>query len=256
MRLNGKSALITGSSTGIGRASATLFAQEGAKVVVADIREKEGKETVDMIKEAGGEATFARVNLISVSEIEKMVETALNAYGLINIFFHNAGIAGPGYFEDTTEEAYDQAMAINLKAGFFGAKFVVPHMKKAGGGSILFTSSGLGLSPSTQSPTYSVTKAGLVMLTRALAVALADFNIRVNAICPGPISTTPLWQDFVSQNPDVTPREYASRTVEARLIKRFGTPEEMAAAALFLVSPDSSYITGVALPVDGGAAAK
>jgi len=254
MKLEGRVALITGAATGIGRATAILFAKEGAKVVIADINDEEANETVKIIREAGGEAVFTRVDVARVTELEKMIKTAVETYGRLDIFYHNAGVAGPAGLELTTEEAYDRAMAINLKAGFFGAKYAVPEIRKAGGGCMLFTSSGLGLRPSPKSPTYSVTKAGIVMLVRALAASLAEDNIRVNAICPGPILTTQLFQDVLSWNSSADHDEFARAAVENRMMKRPGTVEEMAAAALFLVSPESSYITGIALAVDGGGA--
>jgi NAD(P)-dependent dehydrogenase (short-subunit alcohol dehydrogenase family) len=254
MKLQGKVALITGAATGIGRATALLFAHEGAQVVIADINEEDAAKTVQTIKRAGGDAFFTYANLLNMTEVEKMVQTTVATYGRLHIFYHNAGVAGPGRIELTTEEAYDQIMNIHLKAGFFGAKFSAPEIKKAGGGSILFTGSGLGLRPSSQSPAYSVSKAGLLMLTRALAVALAKDGIRVNAICPGPISSTPLWQGVLARNPEIVPEEYAQMNMQIRPIQRLGTPEEMAQAALYLVSPEASYITGVALPVDGGRA--
>ena len=254
MKLEGKVALITGAATGIGRATAILFAKEGAQVVIADINEKDADETVQTIKKDGGDALFTYANLANTIDVEKMVKTTVATYGKLHIFYHNAGVAGPGRLELTTEEAYDQIMNIHLKAGFFGAKFAAPEIKKAGGGSILFTASGLGLRPSSQSPAYSVSKAGLIMLTRTLAVSLAKDGIRVNAICPGPISSTPLWQGVLARNPEIVPEEYTQMNIQNRPIKRLGTPEEMAQAALFLVSPETSYITGVALPIDGGGA--
>ncbi len=254
MKLQGKVALITGGATGIGRATAILFAKEGAQVVIADINETEAVETVQTIKKDGGEALFTYANMVNTIEVEKMVRTTVATYGKLHVFFHNAGIAGPGRIELTTEEAYDQIMDIHLKAGFFGSKFAAPEIKKAGGGSILFTASGLGLRPSSQSPAYSISKAGLIMLTRSLAIALAKDGIRVNAICPGPISSTPLWQGVLARNPEIIPEEYVQMNIQNRPIKRLGTPEEMAQAALFLVSPEASYITGVALPIDGGGA--
>lgn len=254
MKLEGKVALITGAATGIGRAAAILFAGEGAKVVIADINAKDAEKTVQAIKNERGDAFFTYADMRNIGELEKMVQTTVDLYGRLDIFYHNAGVAGPGRIERTTEEAYDQIMDINLKAGFFGAKFAAPEIKKAGGGSILFTGSGLGLRPSSQSPAYSVSKAGLLMLTRTLAVALAADGIRVNAVCPGPIATTPLWQGVLARNPEIDPEKYAQMNMQVRPIKRLGTPEEMARAALFLVSPESSYITGIALPVDGGGA--
>ena len=193
-----------------------------------------------------------------MAELEEMIKTAGATYGRLDIFYHNAGVAGPGNLELTTEEAYDSAMAINLKAGFFGTKYAAPEIKKAGGGCILFTSSSSGIHPSPAgSPSYSVAKAGLIMLTRALALYLAKDNIRVNCICPGPITTTPLWPDFVSRNPGIDPNELTKAIVEQTVpLRRAGTPEEMAEAALFLVSPQNPYITGIALSVDGGSAAR
>jgi NAD(P)-dependent dehydrogenase (short-subunit alcohol dehydrogenase family) len=254
MKLEQKVALITGAATGIGRASAILFAKEGAKVAIADINEKDALETVRTIKNAGGDAIFIHANLMKVSDIEKMVRTTAERFGKLDIFYHNAGVAGPGRIETTTEEAYDQIMNVHVKAGFFGAKFAAAEIKKAGGGVILFTGSGLGIRPSRQTPAYSVSKAALLMLARTLAVALAADGIRVNAVCPGPIASTPLWQGVLARNPDIVPDEYEKMNMDVRPIKRLGTPEEMAAAALYLASPDASYITGVALPVDGGGA--
>ena len=254
MKLNGKVALITGAATGIGRAAAILFAQEGAKVAIADINEKDALDTVRSIESDGGAAFFVHADLVKVADIENMVKATVARYGRLDIFYHNAGVAGPGRIEFTTEEAYDQILDIHLKAGFFGAKYAAPEIKKAGGGSILFTGSGLGLRPSRQSPAYSASKAGLLMLARALAVALAGDGIRVNAVCPGPIATTPLWQGVLARNPEIVPDDYAKMNMDVRPIKRLGTPEEMAQAALYLVSPEAAYITGVALPVDGGGA--
>jgi NAD(P)-dependent dehydrogenase (short-subunit alcohol dehydrogenase family) len=254
MELAGKVALITGAATGIGRATALLFAREGARVGIADINARDAAATVAAIQGAGGEAFFKHTDLTDVAQIEAVVCATVAAYGKLDIFYHNAGVAGPGRLELTDEAAYDQTLAVNLKAAFFGAKFAAPEIKRAGGGSILFTGSGLGLRPSSQSPVYSVSKAGLLMLTRALAVGLAADGIRVNAVCPGPIDGTPLWQGVLARNPEIVPDDYARMNMNVRPIKRLGTPEEMARAALFLVSPKSSYITGVALPVDGGGA--
>ena len=189
-----------------------------------------------------------------MTDVEMAVNKAAERWGKLDIFFHNAGIAGPGFLDRTSEEEYDLIMGINLKAGFFGAKYAAPMLRKAGGGNILFTGSGAGIRPSPASPTYSVSKAGLIMLTRCLAYYLAKDNIRVNCICPG-IVETPLWPAFMTRNPEMKPEVLEKYYVERRAIKRFGTAEEMAQAAFFLVSPQASWITGVALPVDGGGAA-
>src|SRR5512134_936927 len=131
MKLKGKVALITGAASGIGRATAILFAKEGARVVIADINERDGNETVQTIKDAGGSALFTYANLLNMTEVEKMVRTTVAAYGALHIFYHNAGVAGPGRLELTTEESYDQIMDIHVKAGFFGAKFAAPQIKKS-----------------------------------------------------------------------------------------------------------------------------
>jgi NAD(P)-dependent dehydrogenase (short-subunit alcohol dehydrogenase family) len=211
-----------------------------------------------MIEKAGGEAIFIRVNVAVVAEIEKMIKTTVEAYGRLDILYHNAGIAGPGPIELTTEEDYDRAMAINLKAGFFGAKYAIPEMRKVGGGCILFTSSATGLRPSLSgSVTYPLTKSGLITVTRSLALHLAKDNIRVNCICPGPVVMTPFWSDVIMRSPVTNAEEYIKAVVEQTVpLKRSGTPEEIAEAALFLVSPEASYVTGVALSVDGGQAAQ
>jgi NADP-dependent 3-hydroxy acid dehydrogenase YdfG len=178
MLLEGKVAVITGAATGIGRATATLFAGHGAAVVIADVNDDAGRATVGEIEGSRGKALFIRTDVTRLADLENLVRSADSAYGRLDIYFHNAGVAGPGLLESTTEEAYDLSMAVNLKAAFFGAKFAVPGLRRAGGGNILFTSSTSGVHPSPcGSPSYSVAKAGLVMLTRSLALQLAQDRI-------------------------------------------------------------------------------
>ena len=253
MVLSGKAAVITGSASGIGRAGAFLFAREGAIVVVADINEQAGRQVAEEIRQGGAEASFVRTDMRSVSAIEMLARATVEKYGRIDIFWHNAGIAGPGGLERMTEEAYEAAMAVHLKAGVFGAKFVIPEMEKAGGGSILFTSSISGLKPSPFSLAYSLAKAGIVMLTRNLSSNFAKNNIRVNCICPGPVET-PLLHSIATRE-GVTPEEIHTRSVQTIPMRRYPTVDEVTQAALFLASDAASAITGVALPVDGGMAA-
>jgi len=252
--LQGKVAVITGSTGGIGRAGAIGFAQEGAKVVVSGRSRQRGQEVVSIIREQGGEASFVPADMLVVADIERLIKEAVDTYGRLDIFWHNAGIVGPDNIEDITEEIYDSMMTVNLKAGIFGAKFAVPEMRKAGGGSILFTSSIAGLKQSSYSMTYSLAKTGLVMLTKKLAVDLAKDNIRVNCICPGRVQT-PTRVSITEQKAramGISSEEWVSKDRQRIPMGRYITEKEVVDGALFLVSDRASSITGVALPIDGG----
>ncbi|MDH5365136.1 MAG: glucose 1-dehydrogenase [Dehalococcoidia bacterium] len=254
MLLQGKVAVITGSTGGIGRAGAIGFAQEGAKVVVSGRSRQRGQEVVSIIREQGGEASFVPADMLVVADIERLIKEAVDTYGRLDIFWHNAGIVGPDNIEDITEEIYDSMMTVNLKAGIFGAKFAVPEMRKAGGGSILFTSSIAGLKQSSYSMTYSLAKTGLVMLTKKLAVDLAKDNIRVNCICPGRVQT-PTRVSITEQKAramGISSEEWVSKDRQRIPMGRYITEKEVVDGALFLVSDRASSITGVALPIDGG----
>ena len=249
----GEVALITGAASGIGQAAARLFAQQGSRVVIADIDAERGRRVEEGIKADGNDATFVCGDAGLVGDMEGFIKVAVQTYGQLNIFWHNAGIVGPGSIDSTTEEEYDRTMAVNLKAGVFGAKLAIPHLRKAGGGCIMFTSSVSGLrSSSSASLTYSLTKAGLVMLTMNLAVSLAKENIRVNCICPGPVRT-PAMIGLLQRAPDVIAPEALEKLILGRTpVGRWLSEEEIAYAGLFLASSRASAITGVALPVDGG----
>ena len=256
--LKDKVVLIAGGATGIGKTGAHLFAQQGAKVIIADLNYDEGEKTVGEIKSQGSEASFLHVDLGSVAEIERMVGIASDKYGKLDTFWHNAGGSCLGHIEFTTEEDFDKQIAINLKAAVFGAKFVIPEIRKAGGGCILFTSSMVGLRPSPYRPSYSLTygvaKAGVVMLVRCLTEPMARYNIRVNCICPGPVPTSKQFKDRKrrAQTEGISFDEFVKASTERIPLKREMTEEEIAKAALFLVSDMASAITGVALPADGG----
>lgn len=253
-RLDGKVAIITGSASGMGKAGALLFAREGAKLVVVDIDDKNGKEVVKAIKNGGGEAIFLHVDVGVEAELKRMVEETIKAFGKVDVYWHNAGTAGPGIIERTTEEDFDRLIAIHVKGGFFGAKYVIPEMKKIGGGAILFTSSLSGLKPSAGSPSYSIAKAGLQILAQCIALTHAKNKIRANAICPGAVET-PLWPAFTNRDPDIIPPDELERRMLARMpMGRMIKPAEIAQAALFLCSDEAAVVTGVSLPVDGGAA--
>jgi len=254
LALQGKVTVITGSTAGIGKAGAIGFALEGAKVVVSGRNRQRGEGVVDAIKKQGGEASFITADMLAVADIERLIKKAVAAYGRLDIFWHNAGIVGPDNVEDITEERYDDMVAVNLKAAVFGAKFAVPEIRRAGGGSILFTGSVAGLKQASYSMTYSLAKTGLVMLARKLAVDLAKDNIRVNCICPGRVETEKrvAIAGQKAQELGITKEEWVKRDIQRIPLGRYATEEEVVDAALFLVSDKTSSITGVALPIDGG----
>ena len=244
-KLDGKVALITGAGSGIGRATALLFAKEGAKVVVADYVPVGGQETVRMIKEAGGEAIFVEADVSKASDVERMVKTAVDAYGRIDILYNNAGITRAAPTAETTEEEWDLVLDINLKGVFLGSKYAIPVMLNQGGGVIINTASIAGISGFRGMSAYCASKAAVILLTKTMALEYGRQNIRVNCICPGVIQTamTKAW------NPDETVQQVPPR---GQPVKRGGQPEEIARAALYLASDDSSFVTGAALVVDGG----
>jgi NAD(P)-dependent dehydrogenase (short-subunit alcohol dehydrogenase family) len=254
MRLKDKVAIITAAGSGAGRAGAMIFSREGAKVVVGDLDSKAGEETVRLVKNAGGEATFVKVDCGKVEEVRKLIEAAVKTYGKIQILWNHAGIPGPGPLEETEEAEFDKAMAVNVKGGFFASKFAVPYIKKAGGGSIIFTASVSALRASTWSPSYALAKGGLIPFTMSLATALAPHNIRVNCICPGSIDT-PMLRVFIDRAGKLKGaalEEAVKERSKKNPLMRAAKPEEIANVALFFASDESSYVNGVALPVDGG----
>jgi len=262
MLLRNRVAVITGSASGIGRAGARLFAQEGAKVVIADINDKGGQDVAEAIKKGGGEATYVHTDVSLVKDLENMIKTAVKTYGGLNIFWSNVAAYRQGSIDSITEEMYDNAMATDLKAAVFGSKYAIDEFRKARGGCILFTNSEAGLKPSRVMVTYTLAKAGLTMLTRYLAVYLSKDNIRVNNICPCPVRDQGERTPFATETlktalkiTTATSNEFANSMAGQIPMGRPVTVEELAHAALFLASDQASMITGVSLPVDGGAVA-
>ena len=240
-KLDGKVALITGSGSGIGRATALLFAQEGAKMMVADCVPAGGNETVKMIKDAGGVAAFVEVDVSKAADLQRMVKTTVDTYGRIDILYNNAGIQGPVMFAaDISEEDWALVIATNLSSVFLGSKYTIPIMQKQGGGVIINTSSTMGLAGKATIAPYSCTKAGIISLTKTMAAEYGQENIRVNAICPGVIYTP-----MGGPSAEMMDLNYVP-------MRRWGQPEEIAKAALYLASGDASFVTGIALVVDGG----
>ena len=249
MILQGKTAIITGATTGIGRASAVLFAREGARVVVSDWRADRSAPVLDEINAAGGEAVFVQADVSRREDNERLVDACLDRYGRLDILFCNAGRFLPKLITETSDEDIDGMFAVNVKALIYAVRSAAPHMLRQGGGTILFDASIRGIIAQAGSPIYCATKGAAVSLARALALDYAQKNIRVNAICPG-IIDTPMLRFSANSEPD--PEEAWARYSAAQPIGRLGTPEECAQAALWLVSDQASFITGVALPIDGG----
>jgi NAD(P)-dependent dehydrogenase (short-subunit alcohol dehydrogenase family) len=248
MRLDNKVALITGASSGIGRETSVLFAQEGAKVVAVDINDAGGEETVNMIKQAGCEAVYVHADVSKAADAENMVRVAEQTYGQLNVLFNNAGIMHSA--DDnaiTTDEAiWDLTMNVNLKGVFLGCKYGIPALRRAGGGSVINTASFVALlGAATPQIAYTASKGGVLALTRELAIVHARENIRVNALCPGPLRTEMLMKFLNTE-------EKRQRRLVHIPMGRFGEAKEMAQAALYLASDESSYVTGTEFLVDGG----
>ena len=248
MRLKDKVALITGSGSGIGRESALLFAREGAKVLIVDLQEELGKKTAEEINKANGEAGFFRADVSKANEAQAMIQQAEDKFGKLNVLFNNAGIFPDkdGSVLETEENVWDLVMQVNLKGVFLGCKYGIPALQRAGGGSIINTASFVALMGSATSQiAYTASKGGVLAMTREIAVEFARQNIRANALCPGPVET-PLLQELLSD-----PEKRRRRLVHIPP-GRFAQATDIAQAALFLASDESSYINGTAFSVDGG----
>ena len=248
MRLKNKVALITGAAGGIGREAALLFAREGARVVIADVDDRGGRRLAARIKRSGGEAVYCRADVSRDGGCAAMVETAETAFGALHVLFNNAGVmlAGDSDAVDTTEEVWDVTLAVNLKGVFLGCKHGIPALRRAGGGSVINTASFVALmGAATPQLAYTASKGGVVALTRELAVIHARENIRVNALCPGPLRTELLMKVLN------TARKRQRRLAHIPM-GRFGEAREIARAALYLASDESSFVTGTEFVVDGG----
>jgi NAD(P)-dependent dehydrogenase (short-subunit alcohol dehydrogenase family) len=257
VRLAGKSVVITGAGSGVGRASALRFASEGAKVVCADVQEDWLDETVKLVAEQGGTAVGSACDVTREADVRDAIGTAVEEFGRLDVMFNNAGVATPRpgmLFEDHSDDDWDRLFAINLRGVFYGMKHAVTTFKEqGGGGAIVNTGSVAGL-VGWGGTVYGATKGGVVQLTRAVAIEVAPFDIRVNCICPAGMPTTnfiPTTDAFAERPSDLVDSVAASHPL-GRII----TPEDCAAAALFLASDDARNLTGVLLPVDGGYVAR
>ncbi len=245
VRLKDKVTIITGAASGIGKATAKLFAEHGAKVVVADIDKEGGRQTVTDIKGKGKDGIFVKTDVTIKNDTEQMVEKTVNTYGKLDILFNNAGIAMRLPVAELLEDDWHRCLDVNLTGVFLCSKAAIPAMQKNGGGSIINMSSIYGIVGADVRAAYVASKGAVTNLTRGMALDYATDKIRVNCICPGFVET-PLVAGVVK-----TPEEY-QKLADKHPLRRLGQPEEIGYGALYLASDESAFVTGIALPIDGG----
>jgi NAD(P)-dependent dehydrogenase (short-subunit alcohol dehydrogenase family) len=252
MLLADRVALVTGGAVGMGRAIARKFAEEGCSVVISDISESSGNKTTEEIAKAGGKAIFVRCDVTQNSQVQDTVNSAIHKFGKIDILVNNAGGLGTMWsLQEVTEEDWDRIIDLNLKSVFLCCKAVVPYMKEKKYGRIVNISSMGAVNPPRPVVHYHAAKAGVISLTQNLALELVNYNIRVNAIAPGPIRTE-YYEPRLKNLTDAQKEDYFNTKGKTTPMQRIGQPEEIAAVALFLVSESSSYITGELINVGGG----
>jgi len=253
MKLQGKSAVVTGGAMGIGKAISRLFASEGCKVVIADVNEEEGTKTQREIQEKGGKCLFVKTNVSQVNEVKNMAQKAISFCGKIDILVNNAGIWRPGKVTTLSEEIWDQVLNTNLKGIFLVSREIIPVMQKKGGGSVINIASVAGLVGAREAAAYNASKGGVINLTRNMALDFASDNIRVNCICPGMIDTAQGDTVVAHYAPEKDPAEAKTNW---QPLRRRGLPEDVARLALYLASDDSAFMTGSILVIDGGLTAE
>jgi NAD(P)-dependent dehydrogenase (short-subunit alcohol dehydrogenase family) len=250
MRLADKVTLITGSGSGIGKASALRFAAEGATVVVNDLNAEQGQGTVDEIIAAGGKAAFYQADVTNPEQVKSMVERIVADHGRIDVLFNNAGVSGVGMIHEIEPEAWDRVVNINIRGVFLPSKYVLPYMMERKSGSIINMSSCIAEIGLAKRASYSATKGAVLALTKSMQVDYAPYNIRVNALLPGTI-LTPFVEDYLRKSYDDPEAAYASLKTR-QLSGDLGRPEDVAQAALFLASDESKFMMGSPLYIDGG----
>jgi NAD(P)-dependent dehydrogenase (short-subunit alcohol dehydrogenase family) len=257
MRLVNKVALITGAGNGIGRATAQLFAQEGAKVIAQDVNADMAQETVQLIRKAGGEAVSIGGDVASSADAEAMVNKAVDTYGRLDVLFNNAGVWYGGTILDISEEDWDRTMAVNVKGIYLVSRYAVQRMMRQEGGSIINAASVAALRGSPMSAAYNASKGAVLLLTKCMALDFGRYGIRVNCTCPGVIETQMADQllTYRSLGDDDRKQALLETYEERHAVGRFGQPEEVAKVVLFLASDESSFVSGAAWPVDGGLSA-
>lgn len=249
--LKGKVAIITGASSGTGRAAAELFAGEGAIVIAADVHDSEGQQLADQLARRDCTCTYVHADVSNESDVRAMVHLALSQYGRLDVLFNNAGIEGEqAPTADATTDNWERVIAVNLKSVFLGMKHAIPAMLEHGGGAIVNNASVAGLVGFPGIPAYCASKGGVIQLTRTTALEYATQGIRVNCLCPGVIDT-PMVERFTHDNPAAL-----GQLTQTEPVGRLGRPQEVAQLALFLASDRSSFVTGAIIPVDGGFVAR
>ncbi len=251
-KLEGLVAVVTGAGSGIGRASAVEFAREGASVLAADLNAASAAETADQILSAGGQAESLAVDVTQFAQVEQMVKTAVDKFGRLDVLYNNAGLPQAFTpFEDSTDALYNRIFDVNVKGVFYGCRAAVPQMKAQGGGVILNTASTAGIRPRPGLAVYAASKGAVITLTKALAVELAPYRIRVVSICP--VATdTPMLPSFIGVEQGADEAEGRRRFIGTIPWGRLNRPEDIAHAAVFLASADAEMVTGTAFEVDGG----
>jgi NAD(P)-dependent dehydrogenase (short-subunit alcohol dehydrogenase family) len=252
MRLEGKVALITGGTSGIGSATAVRFAAEGAKVAITGRNAERGEQVVRDIEAGGGEALFLRADVRSAADCRQAVERTLERFDRIDVLFNNAGVFHPKTVPDCSEEEWDETIDSSLKGAFLMSKYVLPSMIERRSGSIIHTSSGWGIQGGDKAAAYCAAKGGLIVMAKAMAIDHGPQGIRVNCVCPGDVMTPMLPDDAAKRG--MAWDDYAAGAAR-RPLGRIGMAEEIAAAVLYLASDESSFVTGTALVVDGGGVA-
>jgi 3-oxoacyl-[acyl-carrier protein] reductase len=252
MKFLDKTVIITGSGSGIGRAAALQFSKQGAKVIVVDINEQAAQETAELIRANDGQAAAFKCNIMNKNEVNAMVDFSINTFGSVDILINNAGIGVQAKnFEELSEEELDRLIGVNIKGVYFGCQAVIPHMKKNGFGVIINTASASGLRPRTGNAMYSTTKGAVITLTKALAIELAPFGIRVTGVNPVAVETNVLTQ-LMGEKGSESHRIRSERMINSIPLGRLATPDDIANAMVFLASEEAALVTGSFIDVDGG----